>query len=508
MSATEAAPPPLPNSYWVEPGRILAGEYPAVADEDATLDRLRRLLDAGIDCFIDLTEPGEREPYESFLPGPYSSRPVVYLRLPIRDHGLPETPEQMQQILDELEAALDEGRRIYLHCRAGIGRTNMVAGCWFAAGGAPGDAALARLNDRWKGSARSQSWPTVPETEAQSDYVREWRGRHPAVVRVEPAATVEAPVGFNLRDRVRGMLLGLAAGDALAQPARGLRADEVPPLEELAGGGGLALPAGAWSDKTAMALCLAESLVQCRGPDAADQVRRYQSWQRSGQWSSTGTSVGISAATAKALAAAQWSGNPYSGSHDPASASAEPLARIGPVAAWHHATPRAALDAAVAATRVTHQAPLVLDAARYFTALVAGALAGADKQALLAPYYSPEPGLWDAIALKPRIRDVAAGSWRGRRPRRLVPAGQAPASALEAALWAFEQGHDLRGCLRAAAALGGDADTVAAITGQLAGSHYGASALPASWRATLARVAQIETMADALVDGSAARGAG
>jgi ADP-ribosyl-[dinitrogen reductase] hydrolase len=89
-----------------------------------------------------------------------------------------------------------------------------------------------------------------------------------------------------------------------------------------------------------------------------------------------------------------------------------------------------------------------------------------------------------------------------------VPAGQAPAAALEAALWAFERGRDLRGCLQAAAALGGDADTVAAITGQLAGAHYGASALPASWRATLARVAQIETMADALVDGSAARGAG
>lgn len=508
MSRAEAAPPPLPNSYWVEPGRVLAGEYPAGADEDATLDRLRRLLDAGIDCFIDLTEPGEREPYESFLPGPYSSEPVVYLRKPIPDHGLPETAAQMQEILDELDAALAEGRRVYLHCRAGIGRTNLVAGCWFAAAGAPGDAALARLNERWQGSARSRTWPTVPETDAQSDYVRDWRPARSAAVQTAGPRDVEAPAGYDLRDRVRGMLLGLAAGDALGQSARGLRAAEVPPLDELAGGGGLALPRGAWSDKTAMALCLAESLVACGGSDAADQIARYRSWQREGRWSSTGVSVGISAATAKALAAAQWTGNPYSGSHDPASASAEPLARIGPAVAWHCADPRAAQDAAVTCARVTHQAPLLLDAVRYFAALLAGALAGAGKTALLEPMYAPEPGLWDAIALRPRIRDVANGSWRGRRPRRLVPPGQGPAIALEAALWAFEQGHDLRQCLQAAAGLGGEADTVAAITGQLAGAHYGASALPGSWRAALARHAEIEAMADALVERSAARGTG
>lgn len=499
------SPPPLPNSFWVEPGRILAGEYPAGDGEDATLARLRRLLDAGIDCFIDLTEPGEREPYEALLPGPYSNEPVLYQRLPIHDHGLPESPAQMQEILDELEAALAEGRRVYLHCRAGIGRTNLVAGCWYAAGGAGGEAALARLNERWRASARSQSWPAVPETDAQADYVRDWRPLRAMAPRAAPVPAPEAPTGHDLRDRLRGLLLGLAAGDALGQAARGRRAGNVPSLEDLAGGGGLGLPPGAWSDKTAMALCLAESLVHCGGTDAADQVERYRAWQRSGHWSSTGSCVGISAATAKSLAAAQWTGNPYSGSHDPASASAEPLARTGPIAAWHRSDPGAALDAAVAAARVTHQAPLVLDAVRYLTALLAGALAGAEKEALLAPMYSPVPGLWDEIALKPRIRDVAGGSWRRSRPRRLVPPGQEPAAALEAALWAFDQGRDLRGCLQAAAGLGGDADTVAAIAGQLAGAHYGASALPGAWRAQLARADEIVALADRLLAGAPAQ---
>lgn len=463
-------PPPLPNSYWVEPGRILAGEYPAGGSEVATRDRLRRLLAAGIDCFIDLTEPGELDTYEEFLPGPYTRDAVLYLRKPIRDHGLPESAQQMQEILDQLDAALAEGRRIYLHCRAGIGRTNLVAGCWFASAGGGGDAALVRLNERWRSSPRSQSWPAVPETEAQSNYVREWR----------PRRALTAAAG-DRRDRFRGLLVGLAAGDALGHVAHGL-------------------PAGAWADKTAMALCLAESLVARQGHDAADQVERYHAWQRTGRWSSTGACIGISAATSRALATAQWTGKPYAGSHDPTRADAEPLARIGPAVAWHLADPRAAIDAAISAARVTHQAPLTLDAARYFAAVLAGALAGADKGELLAPMYSPVPGYWDSAPLRARVAEVAAGSWHGRPPRRIVPGERAAAAALEAALWALESGRDLSQCLENAASHGSDPNTVVAIVGQLAGAHYGASALPSAWRGSLARGAEIEALADALHD--------
>ncbi len=476
-------PRPLPNSYWIEPGRVLGGEYPAGASEEATLNRLRLLLDAGIDCFIDLTEPGECEAYEGFLPGPYSTEPVLYLRLPIRDHGLPESPDHMQEILDELDAALDEGRSVYLHCRAGIGRTNLVAGCWFASRGEDGDAALARLDRRWRDSARARSWPTVPETDAQREYVRAWRPRRSIRPAPPPpaAAIPDAGPGADLRDRIRGLLLGIAAGDALGHAAHGL-------------------PAGAWSDHAAMALCLAESLVAKRGHDPGDQVERYRAWQRGGHWSSTGACVGISPATARALATAQWTGNPYAGSHDPAAAAAEPLARIGPVAAWYRADPRAASDAAIGAARVTHQAPLTLEAVRYFAALLHGALDGRDKDTLLAPLFSPAAGYWDAQPLRSRVLDVAGGSWRGRKPRRIDSATHAAAAALEAALWAFAEGREFSQCLQAAASHGDDPHTAAAIAGALAGAHYGASALPSAWRGSIARNREIEALADALHD--------
>ncbi len=307
-----------------------------------------------------------------------------------------------------------------------------------------------------------------------------------------------APPSGEPRDRYRGLLLGLAAGDALGQSARGQRPGTFEVSSDLRAGGPHGLPAGAWTDKTALALCLAESLIARNGVDAADQLQRYQQWQKEGRWSSTGRCVGISAATARALATAQWTGNPFAGSHDPARADAEPLARIGPAVACFASNPREAVEAAVSCARITHQAPLTLDAVRYFAGLLAGALAGASKAELLAPHYSPVPGLWDSVALKARVRDVAAGSWRRNKPRAIVIGAHAAAGALEAGLWAFERGGNPLECLLVAAGLGGEADVTAAMVGQLAGAHYGAAALPPAWRAVLARGDEIEAMADAL----------
>jgi protein-tyrosine phosphatase len=246
--------PPLPNSYWLESGRILCGQYPGGRDEVETQERLRVLFGNGINCFIDLTESGEREPYERYLTTLRSSAPVEYRRMPIPDHGLPQSLGHMQDILNELDRALAAGRRIYLHCRAGIGRTNLVAGCWLVNRGFSGEGALAQLNERWQSCSRSGAWPSVPETEAQCDFVREWRPGH-----VEGHAAAA-----DSRDRVRGMLLGLAAAEAQSHAAHGL-------------------PAGAWADKTAMTLCLADSFIACGGSerDEGNLRRRPRSTDRS-----------------------------------------------------------------------------------------------------------------------------------------------------------------------------------------------------------------------------------
>jgi ADP-ribosylglycohydrolase len=284
-------------------------------------------------------------------------------------------------------------------------------------------------------------------------------------------------------DRARGLLLGIAAGESLLHARHGL-------------------PAGAWADATAMMLCLAESYARSGGHDAADQVQRYLGWQRLGYWSSTGRCSGISDATARALASAQWTGNPYAGSHDPAQASAEPLARIAPAVLWHRDDARAALEAAVQCARVTHQAPLTLDVVRYFAALIAGALAGATREALLAPGYSPQPGLWESLPLRPRAAELASGGWRAGLSGPVDAADAAPA-ALGAALAAFAAGDGPERVLRLAAAADAPGLPVAAIAGALAGAHWGGDALPPALR-TVARAAEIAALADALASRQAA----
>src|SRR6266566_8982894 len=112
--ATPAALP-LPNAYWVLPGQLLAGEHPRGSSAAATRARLRRLLESGVSCFLDLTQHDELPPYDAQLP-----QGVDYLRKPIPDHGIPSQPGHMAEILDRLRDALRSGRVIYLHCRAGI----------------------------------------------------------------------------------------------------------------------------------------------------------------------------------------------------------------------------------------------------------------------------------------------------------------------------------------------------------------------------------------------------
>lgn len=160
---------PLENSYWVVPGRLLAGEHPAAGAGPDLRARVQRMLEAGIDCFVDLTEEGEQADYRFLLP-----REVEYLRSPIADMGVPMSVAQTHALLRAIRAALARERRIYVHCRAGIGRTGLVIGCFLAEEAQSGRKALLQLNRAWQQSARAQSWPRVPQTAEQADYIRRW----------------------------------------------------------------------------------------------------------------------------------------------------------------------------------------------------------------------------------------------------------------------------------------------------------------------------------------------
>lgn len=160
--------PPLDNSYWVIPGRLLAGEHPFGDDPHDAQNRFAALREAGLDFFVDLTEIGERPAYQRLL-----HRSASYVRFPIVDGGVPND-EQMGKIQAVIREALAKGMNIYVHCRAGIGRTGLVVGCYLAGQGLGAKSALKQLNKLWRQSARSSSWPSLPQNDAQAAYIRRW----------------------------------------------------------------------------------------------------------------------------------------------------------------------------------------------------------------------------------------------------------------------------------------------------------------------------------------------
>ncbi|WP_419913106.1 protein-tyrosine phosphatase family protein [Candidatus Poriferisodalis sp.] len=175
--------PSLPmNTYWVVPGRIAAGEYPGALSRKEAAYKLRILLEAGISRFIDLTEPYEGlEPYAE-IAAEESSRlgtSVEHSRHSIVDLDVPQSPQDMAAILDAIDAALSEGKTVYVHCWGGVGRTGTVVGCWLVRHGMTGDEALAQIAEWWKGMEKAYRTPRSPEMPRQREYVRNWREPSP-----------------------------------------------------------------------------------------------------------------------------------------------------------------------------------------------------------------------------------------------------------------------------------------------------------------------------------------
>ena len=498
---------PHANCYRVPGTRLIAGEYPGHRDPEAARAKVRALVDAGVTCFIDLTEERELAPYAHLVEdatveaAEAAGARVEHQRLAVRDMGVPRSPAEMARILDAIDAALASDHTVYVHCWGGVGRTGTVVGCWLVRRGATGEEALrevARLFATTSAEKRGRHPEGSPQTPAQRAFVRGWR---------EGAARAHtAPdAGTTIRYRVRGALVGLAVGDAVGTTVEFRRPGTFAPVTGMAGGGPFDLAPGEWTDDTSMALCLAESLIERGGMDAADQMRRYVRWWRDGHLSSTGRCFDIGNTTRGALAAFERTGDPLSGPTAPDTAGNGSLMRLAPVAMFFAGRPAQVIAAAAESSRTTHGAVVAIDACRYLAALLVGAFSGVDKEALLSPGFSPVPGYWGAHPLCPEIAAVADGSFRRKAPPEIRGTGYA-AESLEAALWAFATTDSFRdGCLRAVN-LGDDADTTGAVYGQLAGAFYGERGIPLEWRAKLALWPVLDEYAERLYDlgGSAA----
>ena len=292
-----------------------------------------------------------------------------------------------------------------------------------------------------------------------------------------------------IRDRARGALIGLAAGDAVGTTVEFKPRGSFPDVTDMTGGGPFGLEPGQFTDDTSMALCLAESLSACGRFDVRDQLTRYVRWWREGHLSSNGRCFDIGGATRSALARFEATGELVN--TDEQAAGNGSLMRLAPAALFARGDEALAAELGARSSVATHGAPQATDSCRLFAVMLTRAVAGASKQQLL------DPGLWTLGDLHPEVEEIARGSYLRRNPPEIKGSGYV-VRCLEAALWAFAGSDSFaEGCLLAVN-LGDDADTTAAVYGQIAGAFYGESGIPAEWREKLALWETLDALAENL----------
>lgn len=291
-------------------------------------------------------------------------------------------------------------------------------------------------------------------------------------------------------ERFRGCLLGLAAGDAVGTTVEFQGRGAFAPVTDMVGGGPFNLQPGQWTDDTSMALCLATSLVEMGTFDAADQMDRYCKWYENGYLSSTGHCFDIGNTVRQALEQYKLSGQPFSGSTHSRSAGNGCLMRLAPVPMYYGSDRDRAIHFSGESARTTHGAAECIDASRLFGAILFRALAGASKPEILLGH-SPV-----AIA-SASLQAIVRGEYQQKPVSDIRGTGYV-VDSLEAALWCFWTTETYEEAILAAANLGDDADTTAAICGQVAGAYYGETGIPAPWLSQLALRDHIADLADRL----------
>ncbi|MEH6674310.1 MAG: ADP-ribosylglycohydrolase family protein [Sulfitobacter sp.] len=438
------------------PGKVQPGAMSGSWNRDLGLD-LDAIAAWNAASIVTLVEDHELKTLQVTDIGPeVRIRHMRWHHLPIKDVSTPDFgfEQQWNAVGEGLRAQLRTGFNVLVHCKGGLGRAGTIAARLMIELGVPPKDAVKAVR-----SAR----PGAIETSAQLAYVM---GLH-AVAEDLPATTADA-----ILDRATGALLGLAIGDAVGTTLEFKARDSYPLLTDMIGGGPFGLKAGEWTDDTAMALALADSLTANSNLNEADLMRRFVDWHEQGTYSCTGSCFDIGITTRQALTRWKQTGDPFAGSTGPQTAGNGSLMRLSPVAVAHFSKRALLRDVAARQSRTTHAAPEAIDACVAYAEALADAIEGAKISEVLRARLEPYAGA---------IGPIMAGSWRGKRRKDIRASGYV-AHSLGASLWSVARSGDFKDAVLLATNLGEDADTTGAITGQLAGALYGYTAIPQSWR--------------------------
>lgn len=275
----------------------------------------------------------------------------------------------------------------------------------------------------------------------------------------------------QLQDRLIGSLVGLAVGDAVGTTVEFMSRGSFPTVTDMTGGGPFRLPVGAWTDDTSMALCLAESLIANKQLDKKDLLNRFCNWYKNGHNSSTGRCFDIGNTTASALEEFLHSGATTNNPEDFYAGNGS-IMRLAPVAIANYDDVQRASRVAKDQSETTHANIKAVCSSELLAEMLVRAFTATSKDQVV--------DIECQLNWPDTVCDIVASGVVRKHEHEIKSTGYV-IHTLEAAMWAFLNTDNFEDAVLKAVNLGGDADTIGAVVGQIAGAYYGESSIPTQW---------------------------
>ena len=275
----------------------------------------------------------------------------------------------------------------------------------------------------------------------------------------------------SLHDKCAGTFVGLAIGDALGAPVEFNKRGTFQPVTGYRKGGRFDLPSGAWTDDTAMALCLADNLLENSGLNTHDLLSRFCRWAEHGENTSTGVAVGIGQNTLRALGDFRRNGNLYAQPFGRKNDGNGSIMRLAPIASFYAHDLDQAIASASEQSLTTHSSNIAEESCELLAELLVRIVNGEVAEQVFRSVITMDWCDPLASAFSVPLQEL---------PSEAIRSSGYVVDTLHAAMWAVAKTDKFEDAVMHAVNLGDDADTVGAVAGQIAGAIYGYSGVPKS----------------------------
>lgn len=271
----------------------------------------------------------------------------------------------------------------------------------------------------------------------------------------------------DLKDKFKGMFWGLIVGDCLGSPIQFSRKDDHEFITKMVPCRHFNTPPGYWTDDSSMAFCIAESYVRMKRYDLKDIANNFYRWLMKGFWSSKDYAFDVGEATKTAIYDIHFKRSLKNGTEDTQGNGS--IMRFAPAFIINYGAPDNAMLYEI--SDLTHCSQKVRDTVDLMASILTSHVKG---------MRTPQQSIYKSR------EEVNVSGWA--------------VSTLQAALWAFNATNDFESGMIQAVNLGGDADSIGAVFGQIAGAYYGFDAIPQSWVKKVKKSAKINELIEATID--------